>query len=150
MKKNFHQHGLKVFVGYYGPHWKMFAIDMLCAIVASVIDLVFPYISRNSMQTLLPQGLFGVFFAVMGIMIVAYFLKVLLYYIITVVGHRMGTLVEADMRSDIFSHMQSLSFSFFDHNRIPVDISDKSGSGEYCPASGAKHRRCASGYPGCF
>ena len=117
MKKNFHQHGLKVFVGYYGPHWKMFAIDMLCAIIASVVDLVFPYISRNSMQTLLPQGLFGVFFAVMGIMIVAYLLKALLYYIITVVGHRMGTLVEADMRSDIFSHMQSLSFSFFDHNR---------------------------------
>ena len=51
MKKNFHQHGLKVFAGYYGPHWKMFAIDMTCALVASVIDLVFPYISRSSMQT---------------------------------------------------------------------------------------------------
>ena len=117
MKKDFNRHGLKIFVSYYGPHWKMFAIDMLCAVVASVIDLVFPYISRSSMQTLLPQGLFGTFFAVMVIMVVAYVLKAVLYYIITVVGHRMGTLVEADMRRDIFSHMQSLSFSFFDHNR---------------------------------
>ncbi len=117
MKKNFHQNGLKIFCSYYGPHMKLFLIDMLCAVVASVIDLIFPYVSRNSMQTLLPQGMFRTFFVVMGILILAYLLKAVLYYIITVVGHRMGTLVEADMRRDIFSHMQSLSFSFFDHNR---------------------------------
>ncbi len=117
MKKNFHQNGLKIFSSYYGPHIRLFLIDMLCAVVASVNDLIFPYISRQSMQTLLPQGLFTTFFVVMAVLIVAYLVKALLYYIITVVGHRMGTLVEADMRRDIFSHMQSLSFSFFDHNR---------------------------------
>jgi len=117
MKKNFHRHGLKIFCSYYGPHMRLFVIDMLCAVVAAGIDLVFPYVSRHSMQSLLPQGLFKTFFAVMIVLILAYVLKALLYYIITVVGHRMGTLVEADMRSDIFSHMQSLSFSFFDHNR---------------------------------
>jgi len=117
MKKNFHANGLKIFCSYYGPHLRLFIIDMLCAVIASVVDLVFPYISRSSMQTLLPKGLFTTFFVVMGVLILAYLLKALLYYIITVVGHRMGTLVEADMRRDIFSHMQSLSFSFFDHNR---------------------------------
>ncbi len=117
MKKNFHRNGLKIFCSYYGPHMRLFLIDMLCAVAASVIDLVFPYVSRQSMQTLLPQGLFTTFFVVMAVLIVAYLVKALLYYIITVVGHRMGTLVEADMRRDIFSHMQSLSFSFFDHNR---------------------------------
>ena len=117
MKKNFHANGLKLFCSYYGPHMRLFIIDMLCALLAAVIDLVFPYISRSSMQTLLPQGMFKTFFAVMLVLILAYVLKAVLYYIITVVGHRMGTLVEADMRSDIFSHMQSLSFSFFDHNR---------------------------------
>ena len=117
MKKNFHANGLKIFCSYYGPHMRLFIIDMLCALLAAVIDLVFPYISRSSMQTLLPQGMFKTFFAVMLVLILAYVLKAVLYYIITVVGHRMGTLVEADMRSDIFSHMQSLSFSFFDHNR---------------------------------
>jgi len=117
MKKNFHANGLKIFCSYYGPHMRLFIIDMLCAVIASVIDLVFPYVSRSSMQTLLPQSLFTTFFVVMGVLILAYLLKALLYYIITVIGHRMGTLVEADMRRDIFSHMQSLSFSFFDHNR---------------------------------
>ena len=117
MKKNFHQNGLKIFCSYYGPHKKLFIIDMLCAIIAAVIDLVFPYVSRNSMENLLPRGAYRTFFVVMAVLIIAYVLKALLYYTITVVGHRMGTLVEADMRRDIFSHMQSLSFSFFDHNR---------------------------------
>ena len=117
MKKNFHQNGLKIFCSYYGPHKKLFIIDMLCAVIAAVIDLIFPYVSRNSMENLLPQGAYRTFFVVMAVLIIAYVLKALLYYTITVVGHRMGTLVEADMRRDIFSHMQSLSFSFFDHNR---------------------------------
>ena len=117
MKKNFHRHGLKIFCSYYSPHIRLFAIDMLCAVIASVVDLAFPFVSKQSMQSLLPKGLFGTFFAVMAIMVLAYILKALLYYTITVVGHRMGTLVEADMRRDIFSHMQQLSFSFFDHNR---------------------------------
>lgn len=122
-KRNYKQHGIRIFLSYYRPHWKMLAVDMLCALAASVIDLLFPYISRQSMQTLLPQRMFTTFFVVMGIMAAAYLLKALLYYIITVVGHGMGTRVEADMREDIFSHMQSLSFSFFDHNRTGVLMS---------------------------
>ena len=75
------------------------------------------------MNTLLPQKLFMTFFAVMGIMILAYFLKSVLYYIITVVGHRMGVLTESDMRRDIFTHMQDLSCSFYDKNRTGVLMS---------------------------
>ena len=76
-----------------------------------------------SMQRLLPERLFGTFFAVMGIMLLAYVLKSGLYYVITVLGHRMGVLVEADMRRDIFTHMQHLSFSFYDTNRTGVLLS---------------------------
>ena len=96
---------------------------MGCAVLASAVDLLFPYISRRSMEVYLPQRLFVTFFIVMGVVILAYALKALLYYIITVVGHRMGTLVEADMRQDVFSHMQELSFSFYDHNRTGVLMS---------------------------
>ena len=64
------------------------------------------------MYSLLPERLFGAFFAVMAAMVVAYILKSALYYVITVVGHKMGVLVESDMRRDIFTHMQALSCSF--------------------------------------
>lgn len=122
-KKDFSQPPVRVFLSYFGPHRGLFAVDMICTVVASAIDLVFPYVSKLSMQRLLPARLFTTFFTVMAIMFAAYVLKAVLYYVITVVGHRMGTLVEADMREDVFSHMQELSFSFFDHNRTGILMS---------------------------
>ena len=96
---------------------------MLCAMGVAVIDLVFPYVSRLSMNSLLPNKLFTAFFAVMALMFGAYVLKSVLYYIIAVLGHRMGVLVEADMRKDVFEHMQDLSCSFYDKNRTGVLMS---------------------------
>ena len=105
------------FFAFFRPHLGLFALDMGCAALAAVIDLVFPYVSRMSMTRLLPERMFAAFFAVMGIMIAAYVLKGVCYYFITVLGHRMGVYVEADMRRAAFNHIQKLSFSFFDHNR---------------------------------
>ena len=116
-KKDFSAHPLKIFFSYIRPHWKPFAVDMLCAAAVSAIDLVFPVVSRRSMQTLLPDRQFAAFFLVIAALLLAYVGKGVLYYIITVIGHGMGVLVEADMRRDVFTHMQSLSFSFYDHNR---------------------------------
>ena len=123
MKKNFSHPPLKIFMAYIGGHKKLFALDMGCALLVSVIDLVFPYVSRTSMNRLLPGKLFTLFFIVMALMVAAYLLKGVLYYIITVLGHRMGVLIEADMRRDVFDHMQDLSCSFYDKNRTGVLMS---------------------------
>ena len=72
------------------------------------------------MRSLLPDGLYQAFFTVMVIMLAAYVLRAVCQYFVTVIGHRMGTLVEADMRRDVFMHMQELSYSFFDRNRTGV------------------------------
>ncbi len=96
---------------------------MVCAVTVAVIDLIFPYASRQSMNALLPQKLYAAFFTVMGILILSYVLKSVLYYIITVLGHKMGVLTEADMRRDLFAHLQELPFSFYDHNRTGVLLS---------------------------
>ena len=123
MNKNYNDKPLKIFISYIMGHKDLFAVDMVCAIIVSVVDMVFPYISRISMNRLLPESLFTAFFAVMGIMILAFIFRALLYYVITVVGHRMGVLVESDMRRDIFTHMQDLSCSFYDKNRTGVLMS---------------------------
>ena len=117
MEKNYNDSPLKIFFSYIMGQKKLFIIDMICAVLVAAIDLVFPYVSRASMYSLLPERLFGAFFAVMAAMVVAYILKSALYYVITVVGHKMGVLVESDMRRDIFTHMQALSCSFYDKNR---------------------------------
>ena len=122
-KKDFSRRPLRVFLSYFRPHICIFTLDMSCAVAVAAIDLAFPFVSRLCMQRLLPNNLFGAFFTVMGVIVLAYVLRSVCYYVITVVGHGMGVLVEADMREDIFAHMQELSFSFYDHNRTGVLMS---------------------------
>lgn len=123
MKKDYTQKPLNIFMRYIAGHKKLFALDMSCALLVSVIDLVFPYVSRTSMNRLLPGKMFTLFFTVMALMVAAYLVKAGLYYVITVLGHRMGVLIEADMRRDVFNHMQDLSCSFYDKNRTGVLMS---------------------------
>ena len=123
MKKNFNDKPLKIFASYIADHKKLFAIDMFCSVLVAAIDLIFPYVSRMAMTEYLPQHLFRTFFTVMLIMIIAYFAKAAINYVIVVVGHRMGVLTESDMRRDVFNHMQELSFSFYDKNRTGVLMS---------------------------
>ena len=120
MNKDFSRSKLAIFASYIKPHGKAFAIDMALSVAIAIVDLVFPYVSRWSMRSLLPEGLFKTFFSVMMIMFAAYLIRAVCQYFVTVIGHRMGTMVEADMRRDVFTHMQALSYSFFDRNRTGV------------------------------
>ena len=119
-KIDFNHSKLSVFAAYIRPHREAFAVDMGLSVAVALVDLIFPLVSRWSMQALLPQGLFRAFFSVMSIVFLAYLLRAWFMYLVTVSGHRMGTMVEADMRRDVFMHMQDLSYSFFDRNRTGV------------------------------
>ncbi len=123
MKRNFHDKPIKVFLSYIAGHKRLFIIDMVCAVLVSFIDLLFPYVSRMSLSRLLPASRYAAFFAVMAALALAYVIKAFLYYIITVLGHKMGVLVESDMRRDVFTHMQDLSCSYYDKNRTGVLMS---------------------------
>ena len=65
-KNRFHRSDLAVFFSFFRPHLGLFALDMSCAIAVAVIDLAFPYITRVSMQTLLPEKLYTTFFVIMA------------------------------------------------------------------------------------
>ncbi len=108
---------LSIFFSYYKPHLGLFLLDMTCALGISLVDLSFPYLSRYSMNTLLPQSFYQAFFSVMAILVMAYILRAGMYYIVNYYGHMMGVRIEADIRRDVFGHMQDLSFSFYDKNR---------------------------------
>ena len=108
---------LQIFFSYFKPHRKLFLLDMCCALAISLIDLAFPYVSRWCMYELLPQSAYTAFFAVMAVVFAAFALRAVFTYIIAYWGHTFGILVEADIRRDLFRHMQELSFDYFDHNR---------------------------------
>ena len=116
--KYFQTHSLmRIFLSYFKPHWKLFVLDILCATFIAAVDLAFPLVSRTAMKELLPQNAYGTFFLIMGIMAVAYLIRGFFYYIIGYWGHTFGIRVEADIRRDLFHHMQSLGYEFYDHNR---------------------------------
>ena len=108
---------LRIFLSYLKPHRKLFLLDISCAFMIALIDLAFPYVSRYAMYELLPVGAFRVFFVVMLIVFAAFALRAFFYYIISYWGHTFGIRVEADIRRDLFRHMQELSFGYFDRNR---------------------------------
>ena len=108
---------LTIFLSYFKPHRKLFALDMTCALIVSLIDLAFPLVTRKAMYDLLPEQKYRAFFLVMGLMLAAYALRAVLYYVIAYWGHTFGIRVEADIRRDLFIHMQEQDISFFDHNR---------------------------------
>ena len=119
-KKNFdykNSSTLKLFLQHYKGHMGLFLLDMVCALAVSGVDLLFPYISKKCMEYYLPEGLFKTFFTVMAVIVAAYIVRSVLYFIITYWGHRMGVYMEADMRRELFAHIETLSFSFFDKNR---------------------------------
>ncbi|MEA4923877.1 MAG: ABC transporter ATP-binding protein [Syntrophomonadaceae bacterium] len=116
-EKHAHRGKLYIFVSYYKKHLGLFGLDMLCALGIALVDISFPLVSKHALESLLPGRLYIMFFTVMGILIAAYGLRSVFYYIVTYWGHTLGVRMEADIRSDLFSHLQKLSFRFYDKNR---------------------------------
>ena len=108
---------LQIFISYFKPHRRLFFLDITCALIMSLIDLAFPFISRWCMYTLLPANAWQAFTVVMVIVMAAFTLRAGLSYVICYYGHTFGILVEADIRRDLFHHMQDLSFGYYDKNR---------------------------------
>ena len=108
---------LRIFLSYFAPHRRLFALDILCAFFIAVVDLAFPLISRQAMYHWLPDKQYRLFFIVMAVVVAAFVLRSVLYFVVCYWGHTFGIRVEADIRRDLFRHMQELGFDFYDRNR---------------------------------
>ncbi len=108
---------LKTLLRYFRPHMKLFLLDLFCACMVAAVDLAFPIVSRKAMYELLPDEKYRVFFIVMGIVACSYLLRSVCYYIMTYWGHTFGIRVETDIRADLFRHLQTLDFEFYDRTR---------------------------------
>ena len=116
--RDFHKQSLMgIFLSYFRPHMKLFLLDMVCALTISLIDLSFPAVSRVCLNELIPESRYRAFFTVVIVLLIAYVLRSIMQYIVCYWGHTFGVLVEADIRRDLFTHLQTLSFGFYDKNR---------------------------------
>ncbi|MBA7499893.1 putative multidrug export ATP-binding/permease protein [subsurface metagenome] len=106
---------LKKFISYYKPYWKLFSLDMSCAFLIAAIDLVFPLITRQFINDIIPNGKLRIFYIFIIALLILAVVRAVLNYIIDYWGHIVGTRMERDMRRDLFEHLQTLSFDYFDN-----------------------------------
>ena len=106
-----------IFLSYFKRHKKLFALDILCACLIAAVDLTFPLITRSALYDMLPGQMYRTFFIVMVVALACYGMRSFLTFVVAYYGHTFGIRVEADIRSDLFAHMQTLSFDFYDRNR---------------------------------
>lgn len=114
---------IKRFVKYYAPHKRLFFADMVCALVLAVCDLVYPEITRRMLNTYIPDGKLKMLLVLAAILLSVYVLKMFLNYFVQYYGHIVGVRMQADMRRDVFSHLQQLPLTYFDKNKTGTIMS---------------------------
>jgi len=124
----------KRFISYYSPYKGMFYLDMFCALILSGIDLFFPSLVKYLMEEVYdkrPANLMETVLITSAVLLLLYILRFFCQRYITSWGHIMGARMETDMRRDLFSHLQKLSFSYYDNentgklmSRITNDLFD--------------------------
>ena len=102
---------------------KLFVIDMICAFLISIFDLVFPMVSRDFINDIIPNGKIVLLYKWSIIMFILFILRYICNYVVNYWGHVVGVRMEYNMRKDLFSHLQTLSFSYFDNNKTGIIMS---------------------------
>ena len=115
------QNKLKLLAGYYKPYKGLFLADLFFAILGAAVSLVIPLLVRyimNSIGNMPINEAEGVIVKIGIGMLLLILVQLGSRYFITYYGHMMGAYIEHDMRNEIFSHYQKLSFAFYDNQKV--------------------------------
>lgn len=131
---------LKRFVSYYKPHKKLFILDMGASLLVALIGVVYPVITRLMLNDYIPGKKYKLIIISGLSLLCVYFARLLLNFFIQYKGHMMGVRMQAQMRSDMFNHLQKLPFTYFDNNetgkimsRLTHDLQDVSELAHHGP-----------------
>ncbi|MBE1556585.1 ABC transporter ATP-binding protein [Sporosarcina limicola] len=108
---------LKRFFSYYIPYKKLFILDFSCAVIAALLELAFPLAVHRVVDDLLPSSNWSWIIWGCVSLLGIYIISAALHFVVTYWGHKLGINIESDMRKDLFTHVQKLSFRFFDNNK---------------------------------
>lgn len=131
---------LKLFASYYKPYKKLFVLDMGAAAIASLLSVVFPSLTRYLLNSVIPSSEYRMMLIIFLVMLLVYLVQMACTWIRIKWGHILGVWIENDMRRDIFSHLQVLSFSYYDKtktgtlmSRITNDLFNIAEVAHHCP-----------------
>jgi ATP-binding cassette subfamily B protein len=130
----------KRFLSYYKPHKKLLIMDLLASRLVSSIAILYPIATRTMLNDLIPNRNYRMIVIVGCGLLALYAVRMLLNYFIQYYGHVMGVRMQAQMRRDLFNHLEKLPFSFFDKHetgkimsRITNDLTDISELAHHGP-----------------
>ncbi len=131
---------LKRFIRYYRPHRLIFTLDMLAALLVALVGIVYPIITREMLNELIPNKEYRqIVIAGLGLLVL-YLVRMGLNFFIQYYGHVMGVRMQAEMRSDMFRHLEKLPYSFYDNHetgkimsRMTSDLMDVSELAHHGP-----------------
>ena len=107
---------LKRFLAYYKPHKLILTLDLLASLAMSLIGIVYPIVTRRMLNDLIPDKKYRMI-VLFGILLLGlYLVRMLLNFFIQYYGHVMGVRMQAQMRSDMFNHLEKLPYAFYDDN----------------------------------
>ena len=131
---------LKRFIHYYKPHKRIFILDMLAALSVALIGITYPIITRYMLNDLIPNRQYRQIVLFGTGLLAIYLVRMLLNFFIQYYGHIMGIRMQAEMRSDMFRHLQKLPYSFYDNHetgkimsRMTSDLMDISELAHHGP-----------------
>lgn len=108
---------LQRFFSYYKPYKGLFILDFSCAILVALIELAFPIVLNKVIDDILPDGELKWIIMASLLLFALYIFNSILHFIVSYWGHMLGINIETDMRKESFSHVQKLSFRYFDNNK---------------------------------
>ncbi|WP_289286199.1 ABC transporter ATP-binding protein [Faecalibaculum rodentium] len=131
---------LKKFISYYKPHKKLFFLDMSASLFISVIGMLYPIITRKMLNEWIPNQNIRYIVLFGSLLLFLYFIRMCLRYFVQYYGHVMGVKIQAQMRSDLFNHLQKLPYSYYDEqetgkimSRMTNDLMDVSELAHHGP-----------------
>jgi ATP-binding cassette, subfamily B, bacterial len=131
---------LKRFIAYYRPHRRLFILDMLASLAVSMVGILYPVITRYMLNELIPEKRYRTIILCGSGLLLLYIVRMLLNYFIQYYGHVMGVRMQAQMRSDMFRHLERLPYSFYDNHetgkimsRMTNDLQDISELAHHGP-----------------
>lgn len=114
---------LKRFFSYYRPYKSLFILDFTCAVFAGLLELAFPVAVNQVIDKIMPQKEFRVVLLACFALFSFYVLNTILQYIVVFFGHKLGVNIETDMRRELFAHLQTQPYEYYDNQKTGKLIS---------------------------
>lgn len=118
----------------------MFTLDMIASLTVAMLGIIYPIVTRTMLNDFIPTKRYDMIIICGCVLLLLYFVRMALDYFIQYEGHMVGVKMQAQMRSDMFNHLQTLPYKFYDNNetgkimsRMTNDLNDISELAHHGP-----------------